>query len=75
MIAPSVSVGGAGTGYDAFTIDDGSGVDVKCIVPAGVTLPGVGGYVGVTGISSCEKIGEELHRLLRVREQADIVEF
>ena len=60
---------------DHFYIDDGSGVDVKCMVPLGVTLPGVGAWVGVTGISSCEQIGDQLHRLLRVRSGEDVVTF
>ena len=60
------------TGADEFTIDDGSGVDVKCIVPTGVTLPDLGQYVGVTGISSCEQAGPDLRRLIRVRDSGDI---
>ena len=32
-------------------------------------------YVGVTGISSCEKDGTELHSVLRVRTQSDIVPY
>ena len=60
---------------DHFHIDDGSGVNVKCLVPAGVTLPGVNDCVSVTGISSCETVGEETYRLLRFRSQEDIVAF
>ncbi len=60
------------TGDTTFTIDDGSGLNVKCLVPTGVTIDPNWQFVGVTGISSCEKVGEELHRLLRVREQSDI---
>ncbi|MDO8586326.1 MAG: M36 family metallopeptidase [Armatimonadota bacterium] len=55
-----------------FTIDDGSGVNVKCLVPSGVTIDAAWQYVAVTGISSCENVGAELHRLLRVRSQEDI---
>ena len=62
------------TGSDYFTIDDGSGVNVKCVVPEDVTLPREG-YVCVTGISSCEVAGEYLSRLIRVRTQKDIVMF
>ncbi|MHB9035118.1 MAG: RCC1 domain-containing protein [Armatimonadota bacterium] len=58
-----------------FTINDGSGVDVKCVVPDGVTLQSDWRYVVVTGISSCENVGEELHRLLRVRMQSDITAY
>jgi len=57
----------AGSGY--FVIDDGSGVSLKCVVPAGTSIPGVGSYVSVTGISSCEKVGAEVRRLLRVCAQ------
>ena len=56
-----------------FVIDDGSGVDVKCVVPSGVAINPSWRYVCVTGISSCEKVGGDLRRLLRVRNQADIV--
>jgi len=56
-----------------FTIDDGSGVHIKCVVPAGVVIDPEWAYVVVTGISSCEKIDDQLHRLIRVRGQGDIV--
>ena len=58
-----------------FTIDDGSGVNVKCLVPSGVTINPAWSYVGVTGVSSCETVGNELHSLLRVRTQSDIVAY
>ncbi len=54
---------------------DGGGVIVKCVLPSGVTIDPSWVYVGVTGISSCEKMGEELHRLLRVRTQDDITPY
>ncbi len=60
------------TGAGFFVIDDGSGVQVKCTVPAGVTLPGTGTYVSVTGISSMEKVAGTNSRVLKVRVQADI---
>lgn len=55
-----------------FTINDGSGADVKCTIPAGVVIDDSWQFVAVTGISSCEKVGEELHPLLRVRTREDI---
>lgn len=58
-----------------FVIDDGSGVDVRCEVPNSVAVHKTWTYVGVTGISSRENIGGVLHRLLRVRTQADITPF
>ncbi len=58
-----------------FVIDDGSGVDVRCEVPSGVAVHKTWTCVGVTGISSRENIGGVLHRLLRVRTQADITPF
>ena len=64
----------ASIGPDYFTIDDGSDVIVKCVVPAGVTLPAQGTDVSVTGISSCEKVQDDLHRLLLIRDQNDITE-
>ncbi len=56
-----------------FTLDDGSGMSVKCVVPAGVTLNPAWRYVCVTGISSCEFSGADLVRLLRVRGEGDVV--
>lgn len=61
------------TGDATFTIDDGSGVNVECVVPSGVTLSDSWTYVAVTGISSCQTAGSEVHRLLRVRDGTDIV--
>lgn len=58
-----------------FRITDGSAGNIKCILPAGVTIDPNWQWVGVTGISSCEKVGDELHRLLRVRKQEDITAY
>ena len=55
-----------------FKIDDGGGVNVKCLLPSGVTVEPSWLYVGVTGISSCEKSGDDLLRLIRVRDADDI---
>jgi hypothetical protein len=56
-----------------FKIDDGSGTPVKCIAPQGVTIDPAWQYVVVTGISSCERIGSGLHRVLRARKPGDIM--
>jgi hypothetical protein len=56
----------------AFTIDDGSGIIVRCEVPASVVLDPAWEYVIVTGISSCYKENDDLWRLLLVRQQEDI---
>lgn len=53
------------TGDSTFTLDDGSGDTINCIAPDGVTLDPAWSYVTVTGISSCEKVGGEIHRLIR----------
>ncbi|OFX14112.1 MAG: hypothetical protein A2Z18_04890 [Armatimonadetes bacterium RBG_16_58_9] len=58
-----------------FTIDDGSGQHVKCVTPSDVTVDPAWTYIGVIGVSSCEKIGEELHRLIRIRKQEDIASY
>lgn len=58
-----------------FKIDDGSGNVVKCLVPSGVTINTGWTNVVVTGISSCEQVGSELHSLLRVRTQSDVVSY
>lgn len=56
-----------------FKVDDGSGTAVKCVVPSYIVVDPKWGYVSVTGVSSCEKIGGELHPLVRVRYFSDIV--
>ncbi|MHB9036937.1 MAG: hypothetical protein ACYC64_09730 [Armatimonadota bacterium] len=61
--------------YSTFTVDDGSGVLVKCVVPDEVALDSEWTYVSATGISSCEKVGNDLYRLLRVRMQSDITSY
>jgi len=57
----------------SFLLDDGGGTPVKCIVPPDVMLDPAWQYVGVTGISSCYKEGQDTHPLIRVRRQEDIV--
>lgn len=57
-----------------FTVSDGN-ASVKCVVPANVTLNQSWQCVGVTGISSCEKVTGGLGRLVLVRNQSDIVSF
>jgi hypothetical protein len=59
----------------SFTVNDGGGVDVKCVVPDGVTIQPDWSFVVVTGISSCENVAEDLHRLLRIRDQSDITAY
>lgn len=69
-----------GTTY--FYIDDGSGASdsadyggIRVYAP-GVSLPAVDDYIRVTGISSCFKASPQstnLYRLIRVRDQADVV--
>jgi hypothetical protein len=63
----------AKTGDKTFTLDDGSGTVVKCIAPSGTVLDPLWNYATVTGISSCEKVGTEVLRVLRLRSGSDIV--
>jgi hypothetical protein len=56
----------------SFTLDDGSGVGVHCLMPSGAAADPLWQYVTVTGISSIERIGEELHRKLLVRSADDV---
>jgi len=77
LIAATGRVTYVGVGH--FYVDDGSGVcddsgsaGIK-VLAAGLTLPLVDQYVKVTGISSCLRDGADLYRLVRVRDQADIV--
>lgn len=55
-----------------FTIDDGSGLDVRCWTAPGVTLDPDWDSVAVTGVSSCRADGPNIARLLRVSKQSDI---
>jgi len=48
-------------------------VPLRVYLPTGVRNIALNSYAVVTGISSCEQIGEDLYRLLRVRSQDDIV--
>lgn len=56
-----------------FTLDDGSGTPVTCIVPGDVTLNPSWQYVTVTGINSCYGDIDSLERRILVRNQNDIV--
>ncbi|MCC6484606.1 MAG: hypothetical protein IT209_07160 [Armatimonadetes bacterium] len=63
---------------NTFTVWDGSSITaadgnngVRVWAP-GLTLPNINELVTVTGISSCEKVGNNLYSLLRVREAGDI---
>ncbi|MGB9620168.1 MAG: hypothetical protein ACPL7K_07135, partial [Armatimonadota bacterium] len=55
-----------------FVIDDGSGANLKCIVPPDVAINRSWQYVRVTGISACEKVGGEIYPVLRIRQQTDV---
>ncbi|MBI2841963.1 MAG: NPCBM/NEW2 domain-containing protein [Armatimonadetes bacterium] len=60
-----------------FAVDDGSG-ELIVQVQSPSDLPAAGSYVTVTGISSCEKVGDQALRLLRARytdAAPDIVEM
>ncbi len=56
-----------------FMVDDGSGVSVKCVVPSGVSIAPGWNYVSVTGVVSCEMVGGDVQRLIRVRSASDII--
>ena len=60
------------TTADGFKIADGYGRTVRVIVPAGVTLPVVGSYVGVTGVVSSEQITGNLYPVLQIRRNTDL---
>lgn len=55
-----------------FTLDDGSGAMVHCVTPAGVLANPTWQFVTVSGISSLEMVGDELHSKLLVRNDEDI---
>ena len=55
-----------------FKIDDGSGAQIKCVSPDGMSIGAGWDYVSVTGISSCEKVGTDIIRVIRVRKIDDV---
>jgi hypothetical protein len=55
-----------------FTLDDGSGFAVHCVTPPGAPVSPWWQYVAVTGASSCEREGLELHRRVLVRSADDV---
>ena len=54
------------------TLDDGSGVAVKCVAPTALVIDPAWTHAVVTGISSCQQFGGSIHRQLLVRAQSDI---
>ena len=62
-------------GSDSFTIDDGYGINIQVVIPTSVSLPSVGNFALVTGVSSCYRDGTNLRRQVLVRQQSDIVEL
>lgn len=56
---------------DGNDANDGSGYAGVKVLAAGLNLPAEGASVQITGISSCEKPGTDLVRVLRVRTQSD----
>ncbi len=57
----------------AFTISDGSGRDVKCVLQPASALPALGSYVSVTGISTCVPDGGgSLLPVIRIRRASDV---
>jgi len=58
---------------DGSALDDGSGYLGVKVRATSLDIPAENSYVNVTGISSCSKEGDDLYRLIRVRDQADIV--
>ncbi len=60
-----------GDGYAV--IDDGSGPKTaKLEIPAGSSVLKVGDFIRVVGVVSCEKRGESLYPLIRIRRPSDI---
>ncbi len=62
---------GTGLSGPYFTIDDGSGVSLRCYCSATPS----GSYALVTGISSCEYSGTNLIPVVRTRNASDMTSF
>ncbi|MBI2842241.1 MAG: carboxypeptidase regulatory-like domain-containing protein [Armatimonadetes bacterium] len=52
-------------GTNDFILDDGSGVNLKVVMPSGQAIPAADLWVTVTGISSCEENGGTVSRLIK----------
>lgn len=63
------------SGSSDFYITDGSGADVRVVVPSGVSRPAAETYVGVTGVCSCELQGQDIVPVLLARNADDIVGY
>lgn len=57
----------------SFRVDDGSGIQPRVVLPAGVAPPGAGRAVGVTGVSSLESGPGSVTSLIVMRREADMV--
>jgi len=55
-----------------FKLNDGSGVEMKVLLPTGVSPPGLGYFVCVTGVCSTEVVGSEMRRVIRLRTSGDL---
>jgi hypothetical protein len=60
---------------NGFTIDDGSGIWLKCLLPAGSQLPQIDRRVVVSGIISMEQNEVGFTRALRVRPEDTVHQF
>ncbi len=61
------------TVWDGSLVKDADGHDGVRVWAPGLTLPGSGDFVTVTGISSCTKVSEDLFPQVLVRTAGDIV--
>lgn len=60
------------TANRVLVIDDGSGVDLKCVWANGIAVDPEWDYVTLTGVSSCERAGGRLSRLVLVTSAAGL---
>ena len=58
-----------------FKVSDSCGPEIKVVVPSEVTIRNYWEYAVVTGICSAEKVDGSMIRLLKVREQSNIVPY
>jgi hypothetical protein len=55
-----------------FTIDDGSGLNIKVLLPSFLEFDSDWTHVSIVGVSSTEMIDDKLQRLLRVRDGLEV---
>jgi hypothetical protein len=66
LLVKTTGIASSSAEPNSFNLDDGSAVPLRAYMPLGGTLPTASKYVAVTGISSPDKVGSDVRRMLQV---------